>query len=74
MHLLSADGRKPLQKLIDSGTLVEVLKEGGNRQTGTAKAPCPPELAGRPVDSAAATPVHMASLSLIATGPSMRPC
>ena len=59
VHLLSTDRRKPLQKLVDGRTLVEVLKQGGNRKARTPEAPCPAKLPGCPVDSAAKAPVHI---------------
>jgi len=67
MHLPPADGRKPLQELVYGCTLVEVLKQGGNRQACPPEAPCSAELPSSPVDSAAEIPVHTISLSLIGT-------
>jgi hypothetical protein len=53
------------QELVYCGTLVQVFEQTGNRQARTTEAPRPAKLVGVPVDSAAAAPVHIASLSLI---------
>jgi hypothetical protein len=65
MHLLSTDRREPLQKLAYRRALVEVFEQRGNRHPGTSEAPRPAKLAGIAVDSAAKTPVHILSLSLM---------
>jgi hypothetical protein len=63
IHLVSTNGRKPLQKLVDGRALLEMLEERGDRQTRTAKAPGPAELSRGAIDSAANAPVHSAILS-----------
>ena len=49
MHLLAADRREPLQKLVNGRALVDVLEERGNRQAGAAEAPRPAKLPWAPV-------------------------
>jgi hypothetical protein len=65
MYLFSADRREPLQKLVYGGALVEVFKQRGNWHTGSSEAPRPAQLPGIPVSSAAKTPIHTVSLSLM---------
>lgn len=69
MHLLSTDRREPLQELVYGRAAVEVFEQRGNRQAGTSEAPCPAQLSGVSVDSAAKAPVHTVSLSLIGRPP-----
>ena len=65
MRVLSTDRREPLQKLVYGRALVEVFKQRRNRHARASETPRPAKLLGVPVDSAAKTPVHAVSLSLM---------
>ena len=41
VHVVSIDGGKPFQKLVNSRSLIEVFEKSGNLEAGAPKAPCP---------------------------------
>jgi len=65
MHLILADGRKPLQELVYGRAPVEMIEQRCHRQSRATEAPRSAQLSWASIDSAAKRPVHAHSLSLI---------
>jgi hypothetical protein len=59
--LLSGDAREPLEELVDTGAILEVLEQRSDGDPRSFKEPHLADLARDPLDGRAATPIKRAS-------------